>query len=70
MYVNVQHSECGDFVKVEMKEREATRLFHDLNRLMSLIDAARDTLGEIDGEDGESYRRVHAFLEQLQPVVG
>lgn len=58
--------EDNQWVDLRMQQHEAVRLFHDLNRVMSLVDEARQALGEIDGKDADAYRRTHQLLELLE----
>lgn len=51
---------------------ESQQLFHDLNRILSLVEhlASRRKVPGLDKPDDDSYRRLHALLESLQPIVG
>lgn len=58
-------------VVLRMSRDEATQTFHDLNRIMSIIDMYAPDLGtrchDSATQDQEAYDRLHALLELLQP---
>lgn len=50
-------------VHIQTSAEEAGRLFHDVNRLLSLLD---HTERELDPGDQRAYDRVNGLLAQLQ----
>jgi hypothetical protein len=70
MYLNLVPDDSGDFVKIETKTKDAVRLFHDVNRMLSLLDLHVPDLGSRANSTAESdqnaYNRVNEVLAFLQ----
>ena len=59
----------GGLVTVTMQDEEARRLFHAVNRMLSLVDDMTDDERRpsiLDPADEAAYVRANAFLAQLQ----
>jgi len=58
-------------VHVRMSRAEAVALFHDLNRVMAILDDARANeddgmVGDMDGADQAAYDHANDFLALIQ----
>lgn len=60
----------GHGVVLSMSEERARVLFHDLNRLLSLIDDEVGPTETLDPGDQRAYDRVNTLLTQLQSDLG
>jgi hypothetical protein len=53
-------------VEVSMPRADAVRLFHDINRMLSLIDDEVCQGCQLDPSDQGAYDRVNELLERMQ----
>jgi len=68
MYANLKPSKAGDFDKVELKANEAKRVFHALNRSLSLLDELLHD-GSMDPADERAYNTLNDLANSLARVL-
>lgn len=69
MYVNFKPSKAGDFDKVELKADDAKKVFHSINRVLSLVEVISEGIAGLDPSDDKAIEMLNDLASSLERVL-